>query len=119
MGKLVINFCFTIAPECVKTMDQTKVERKKQLKKERKELKRKKKNALVVCQDGKEFWTTQSQFWQWVRDRIIVKEDDYPLRGKFVNANEEKTVVICNTVLNLACPNHLREVVYSRRFRAN
>lgn len=100
-------------------MNQTKEERKKQLKKERKEIKRKKKNALIICHDGKEFWTTQSQFWQWVRERVIIKEDDYPLRGKFVSANEEKTVIICNTVLNLAYPNHLREVIYSRRFRSN
>jgi hypothetical protein len=98
-------------------MNQDKAERKKQLKKERKELKRKKKNALIMCHDGKEYWTTQSQFWQWVRDRVVVKEGDYPLTGKFINANEEKTVMICKTVLNLACPNHLREVLYSRRFR--
>lgn len=100
-------------------MNQTKVERKKQQRKEKKDIKRKKKNALVICQDGKEYWTTQSQFWQWVRERIIMKVDDYPLKGKFVRENEEKTVVICNTVLNLACPNHLREVIYSRRFRTN
>lgn len=98
-------------------MDQNKVDKKKQLRKERKDIKRKKKNALVLCHDGKEFWTTQSQFWQWVRDRIVVKVDDFPLRGKFISANEEKTVVICNTVLNLAHPNHLREVIYARRFR--
>ena len=100
-------------------MDQNKLERKKQLRKERKEIKRKKKNALIKCHDGKEFWTTQSQFWQWVRDKIVVKEGDYPLMGKFVSANEEKTVIICNTVLNLAYPNHLREVIYSRRFRTS
>lgn len=80
-------------------------------------LRRKKKNALIVCHDGKEYWTTQDQFWQWIRERVIVKQGDFPLKGKFVNANEEKTVVISNTVLNLACPNHLREALYSRRFR--
>lgn len=100
-------------------MNQNKSEKKAQLKKERKEIKRKKKNALIICQDGKEFWTTQSQFWQWVRSSVIIKAGDNPLRGKFVRANEEKQVVISNTVLNLAYPNHLREALYSRRFRAN
>ena len=76
-------------------MIQTKEERKKQ----RKDIKRKKNNALVVCHDGKQFWTTQNQFWQWVRERVVIKESDYPLKGKFVNANEEKAVVICNKLL--------------------
>jgi hypothetical protein len=100
-------------------MNQIKEERKKQQKLEKKEIKRKKKNALIVCHDGNEFWTTQSQFWQWVRDRVIYKESDFPLKGKFFRANEEKTVIIRNSLLNLAYPNHLREVVHSHRYRAN
>lgn len=100
-------------------MNQTKLERKEQLRKERKEMKRKKKNALIVCRDGKEFWTTQAQFWQWVREGIIIKAGDYPLKGEYVRANEEKDVVISNTVLNLACPNHLHEALRSRRYRSN
>lgn len=83
--------------------------------KKKKEKKKKKKNALITCQDGKEFWTTQEQFWQWVRDRIVVKLGDYPLKGKFVRANEEYTVVIANTVLNLRHANHLAEALSSRR----
>jgi len=100
-------------------MNQTKLEIKKELKKKRRLLKRKKKNALVVSHDEKEFWTTQDQFWQWVREKVIVKVGDSPLRGMFVRANVEKDVVICNTVLNLAHPNHLREAIYSRRFRSS
>lgn len=99
-------------------MNQAKSEKKVQLKKERREIKRKKKNALVVCRDGKEFWTTQAQFWQWVRSRVVVKAGDNPLRGEFLRADEEKQVIISNTVLNLSCPNHLREALSSRRFRA-
>lgn len=90
---------------------------KKELKKERKALRRKKKNALVICQNGKEFWTTQDQFWQWVREKRIVKASDFPLRGRLIRANAENDVVIYNTVLNLSCPNHLNEVIYSRRYR--
>lgn len=81
----------------------------------KKERRKKKKNALVMCQDGKQFWTTQAQFWQWVRDRIIVKSGDGPLQGRFVRANEEYTVLIANTMLNLRCPNHLHEVLHARR----
>jgi hypothetical protein len=100
-------------------MNKVKTEEKKELKKQRRALKRKKKNALVVCHDGTEYWTTQDQFWQWVRERIIVKAGDFPLRGEFIRPNAEKEVVICNTVLNLAHPHHLSEAIYSRRFRAN
>lgn len=77
--------------------------------------KQKKKNALVLCGDGSRFWTSQKQFWQWQRERKIVKTDDFPLTGKFVREDEEKMVLIANTVLNLACPNHLREVLQQRR----
>lgn len=100
-------------------MNQTKLERKTELKKKRREMKRKKKNALIDCRDGKTFWTTQDQFWQWVRERVIVKAGDYPLRGTFIREDAEKDVVICNTILNLAHPNHLREAIYSRRFKSN
>ena len=41
--------------------------RKLEEKKQRRELKKAKKNALVLCHDGSQFWTTQKQFWQWVR----------------------------------------------------
>ena len=94
-----------------------KVDDKKKLKQERK-AKRKKNNALVLCQDGKQYWTTQKQFWQWFRERVIIKDGDYPLRGRFVDAHQEKLVVIGTTVLNLGCPNHLSEAIYARRFRA-
>ncbi|HEV2706294.1 MAG TPA: hypothetical protein VGV59_10245 [Pyrinomonadaceae bacterium] len=74
-----------------------------------------KKNALVVCRDHKRFWTTQKQFWQWVREGVVVKTDDLPLTGLIVRDHEELLVVLSNTVLNLACPNHLRESLQSRR----
>jgi hypothetical protein len=76
---------------------------------------KKKKTALVVCRDRKQFWTTQSQFWQWVREGVVVKTADYPLTGAFVREHEEMMVMLCNTVLNLAHPNHLSEALLSRR----
>lgn len=77
--------------------------------------KKKKRNALILCHDGKEYWTTQAQFWQWVRESVVVKVSDGPLRGNFIRQNEEYNVVLSNTVLNLKCPNHLREALDSRR----
>ena len=83
--------------------------------KEKKKKARKKKTALVVCRNRKEFWTTQTQFWQWVREGIVVKTGDAPLTGGFVRENEELMILLSNTVLNLAHPNHIREAMMSRR----
>ena len=79
------------------------------------EKRKKKRTALVVCRDRKSFWTTQAQFWQWVRDGVVVKTGDKPLEGMFVHEAEELNVILGNTVLNLARPNHLREAMLSRR----
>ena len=84
-------------------------------KKEKKKKTKKKKTALVICRDRKEFWTTQKQFWQWVREGIVVKTEDSPLTGAFNREHEELMVLVSNTVLNLAHPNHMREALLSRR----
>ena len=80
-----------------------------------KKKKRKKKTALVICRDGKQFWTTQTQFWQWVRDGVVNKTGEQPLTGLFRREHEELLVLLSNTVLNLAHPNHMREALLSRR----
>ena len=77
--------------------------------------KKKKKTALILCRNGKEFWTTQTQFWQWFREGVVVKSGDHPLTGTFVREHEELMVLVKNTVLNLAHPNHMREALLSRR----
>jgi hypothetical protein len=87
--------------------------REKDIKKQQR--KRLKKNALIMCHDGKEYWTTQAQFWQWVRESVVIKVSDGPLRGNFIRQHEEYNVVISNTILNIKCPNHLREALMSRR----
>ena len=84
-------------------------------KKDNKKKKKKKKTALVICRDRKEFWTTQTQFWQWVREGVVAKTGDQPLTGMFVREHAELMVVLSNTVLDLAHPNHLREALLSRR----
>jgi hypothetical protein len=76
---------------------------------------KKKRTALVICRDRKQFWTTQAQFWQWVREGVVVKTEDQPLTGRFKREHEESMIVLSNTVLNLEHPNHLREALASRR----
>ena len=83
------------------------------VKKEKK--KQKKRTALVISHNGKQFWTTQTEFWQWVRDAVVVKTQDHPLTGIFRDESEELKVILSNTVLNLGAPNHLREAMLSRR----
>lgn len=86
--------------------------------KEKKERRKKRKHtALIICHHAKPFWTTQAQFWQWARERIIVKTRDRPLTGVFVRDNEELMVVLSNTVLNVANQNHLNEALSSRRLK--
>ena len=82
---------------------------------DKKSKKKKKKTALVICRDRKEFWTTQTQFWQWVREGVVTQTSDRPLTGSFAREHEELMVVFSNTVVNLAHPNHLREALMSRR----
>jgi hypothetical protein len=80
-----------------------------------KKKKKKKKTALVICRNRKEFWTTQTQFWQWVRDGVITKTGDQPLTGLFHREHDELMVLLSHTVLNLAHPNHMREALLSRK----
>lgn len=97
-----------------KSMEDKK-QKKLEQKKLRREKKKQKRNALVVCRDRSRFWTTQKQFWQWVREGKLLKLSDGPLTGQFVSAHEEKMITLANTVLNLACPNHLREAMAQRK----
>jgi len=93
--------------QLIKSKPAVNATRKKKIKK--------KKTALIICQDRKQFWTTQAQFWQWVRDGIVVKTGEQPLTGLFKREHEELMVLLSNTVLNLAHPNHMREALLSRR----
>ena len=74
-----------------------------------------KKTARIVCSNDNEFWTTQKQFWHWVREGVVTKTGDNPLTGAFRRDHEELLVLVSNTVLNLAHPNHMREALASRR----
>ena len=96
-------------------MNTSKVNDKQLAKQVPKKKKRKKKTALIVCRDRKQFWTTQTQFWQWVREGVVEKTGDQPLTGLFRRQHEELLVLLSNTILNLAHPNHMREALLSRR----
>jgi hypothetical protein len=77
--------------------------------------KRGKRTALVLSQDGKQFWTTQAEFWQWVRTQVVIKTQDHPLTGVFRRADEGRLILLNHTIFNLAAPNHLRESMLARR----
>ncbi len=104
------RIALSIKTSDVKTENVKKIDKKK---------KKKPRTACIVCRNGQEFWTTQAQFWQWFRDGVIVKLQDAPLTGAMVREHEESMVVLQNTVLNLACPNHLTEALKSRRLAAS
>jgi hypothetical protein len=88
-------------------------------KREKDKRKKKKRNtALVICRDKTQFWTTQSQFWQWFREGVLLKTKDNPLTGQFVREDEERLVMVQHTLLNLACPHHLSEALSTRRYGA-
>ena len=64
----------------------------------KKKKKKKKKTALIRCRSGAEFWTTQAQFWQWVRDGVVEKCGDAPLSGVFMREHERHPGLWSNTV---------------------
>ncbi len=78
---------------------------------------KKKKNARIICKDQSQFWVTQKEFWNWFREKKVEKISDSPLTGRFIIENDEKMIILANTVLNLSCPNHLNEALSQRKFR--
>jgi hypothetical protein len=81
----------------------------------KREKKRRKRSALIFCHDGKQFWTTQKEFWNWVKHCVVKKIGDHPLTGIFIRGDEERLVMRGHTILNTAAPHHLCEVMRSRR----
>ena len=76
-----------------------------------------KKTALIVCNNGKEYWITQKQFWKWVREGVVTQTGDYPLTGRFRGREDQLFITISHIVLNQATPNHTAEVLKNRRIR--
>jgi hypothetical protein len=78
-----------------------------------------KKTALIICNDGKEYWTTQKQFWNMVREGVVVQTGNFPLTGRFRGRDDQLLITIQHTVLNKATPIHTGEVLRILRLRKN
>jgi len=76
-----------------------------------------KKTALIVCNNEKEFWITQKQFWTMVREGVVVQTGDFPLKGKFRGRDDQLLILIGHTVLNKATPIHTAAVLETRRMK--
>lgn len=70
-----------------------------------------KKTALIVCNDGREYWITQKQFWNMVREGVVVQTGDQPLTGRFRGRDDQLLITLNHTVLNKATPIHTAEVL--------
>ena len=80
---------------------------------------KRKKTARVVCAASGEFWTTQRQFWRWVREGVVTHVGDRPLTGRFEGRRDKLVVMVNHVLLDDAAPNHKSEVLagYGRRRR--
>ena len=76
-----------------------------------------KKTALIICNDGKEYWITQKQFWNMVRERVVEQTGDQPLQGKFRGRDDQLLITLNHTVLNHATPIHTGEVLQNSRLK--
>src|SRR5262245_45445658 len=74
------------------------------------EKKKVKKNAKIVCASGGDFWTTQKQFWTWVREGLVDVTGQKPLTGRFGGKREKLLVMVRHVILDNANPIH-KEVV--------
>jgi hypothetical protein len=73
----------------------------------------KKKNARIVCANDNEFWTTQKQFWKWVREGLVDVTGQRPLTGRFAGKRERLLVMVRHVILDNANPIHKQEVLDS------
>ena len=76
-----------------------------------------KKTALIICNDGKEYWITQKQFWNMVREKVVEQTGDQPLQGKFRGRDDQLLITVNHTVLNHATPIHTGEVLQTARLK--
>ncbi|MBK7598530.1 MAG: hypothetical protein IPJ07_08415 [Acidobacteria bacterium] len=76
-----------------------------------------KKTALIVCNNSKNYWITQKQFWNMVREGVVVQTGDFPLTGKFRGRDDQLLITLNHTVLNKATPIHTDEVLSSSRLK--
>jgi hypothetical protein len=70
-----------------------------------------KKTARIVCANDNEFWTTQKQFWLWVREGLVDVTGQRPLTGRFAGRRERLLVMVRHVILDNASPTHKQEVL--------
>jgi hypothetical protein len=70
-----------------------------------------KKTARIVCANENEFWTTQRQFWKWVREGLVDVTGQNPLTGRFAGKREKLLVMIRHVILDNASASHKQEVL--------
>lgn len=75
-----------------------------------------KKSARIDCRRGS-FWVTPRIFWRWVREGLVEWEGEHPLSGRYKGRAEDFQVSLDHIILNLACPEHLHEVLQAQRRR--
>jgi hypothetical protein len=71
------------------------------------------KTARIVCANEKEFWTTQKQFWKWVREGLVDVTGQQPLTGRFLGKRERLLVMVRHVILDNASPEHKEDVLKS------
>jgi hypothetical protein len=76
-----------------------------------------KRTAKIVCRNGNNFWTTQKQFWSWVRAGLVKQTGNRPLKGIIVQEAELKLIMRNHTILDLAAPTHLAEMTRINRLK--
>lgn len=72
-----------------------------------------KKTARIVCSNENEFWTTQRQFWKWVKEGLVDVTGQNPLTGRFAGRREKLLVMVRHVILDSGSPNHKQEVLDS------
>jgi hypothetical protein len=72
-----------------------------------------KKTARIICANDNEFWTTQRQFWQWVREGLVDVTGQNPLTGRFGGKREKLLVMVRHVILDNSSPNHKQDVLKS------
>jgi hypothetical protein len=71
----------------------------------------------VVCAGHNEFWTTQKQFWTWVREGIVTQTGERPLTGKFEGRREKLLVMVNHILLDDSAPEHKAGVLRAYDFQ--
>jgi hypothetical protein len=74
-----------------------------------------KKSARIWVNGAHCYWVTAKQFWNWVREDVLVLQREQPLEGHYRGRKEDFLVTLNGTILNVGCPEHKEAVLHSMR----